>query len=402
MKLTNATGLLLATGLLSQSYPVNAEVEYSGVFTVEQRFFLQDAAFPEQARAQTSLTVTPEVFFDWNDGYDRITFKPFMRVDQYDDERTHADIRELMWLHAADSYEFKAGIGKVFWGQTESLHLVDVINQTDAVERVDGEEKLGQPMVSASYLMESGAISVFVMPYFRERTFAGEEGRLRPLVPINNDNAVYESDDEQQNIDYAIRWQQTLGDWEVGLSYFDGTNREPLLLVDGAIETNDLLLRPYYQQMQQVGADLLWVNGAMLYKLEAIHRKTGLQSFYAAVGGFEYTTVGIFDSVYDIGWLMEYQYDERDNSFFAPAQNDLMVGLRWVWNDLDGTQVLFGYVQDLEDTNTYSGFVEASSRMTDNWKFTINGYFFSADSPTDPYYFVRRDDHLEINVEFFF
>ena len=75
MKLTNAMGLLLATGLLSQSYSVNAEVEYSGVFTVEQRFFLQDAAFPEQARAQTSLTVTPEVFYDWNDGYDRITFK---------------------------------------------------------------------------------------------------------------------------------------------------------------------------------------------------------------------------------------------------------------------------------------------------------------------------------------
>ena len=54
MKLTNAMGLLLATGLLSHSYSVNAEAEYSGVFTVEQRFFLQDAAFPEQARAQTS------------------------------------------------------------------------------------------------------------------------------------------------------------------------------------------------------------------------------------------------------------------------------------------------------------------------------------------------------------
>lgn len=402
MKLTNAYLFLSAWGLLASSTSVVAEAEYSGSFTVEQRFFLQDAAFPGQTRAQTSLTVTPEVFFDWNDGQDRILFKPFMRVDQYDDERTHADIRELMWSHAGESYEVKAGVGKVFWGQTESLHLVDVINQTDAIERVDGEEKLGQPMLSASYLMESGAISVFVMPYFRERTFAGEEGRLRPLVPISNDNAVYESEDEQQNIDYAIRWQQTLGDWEVGLSYFDGTNREPLLLIEGGLETNDLLLRPYYQQMQQVGADLLWVNGAMLYKFEAIHRKTELQSFYAAVGGFEYTTVGIFDSVYDIGWLMEYQYDERDNSFFAPAQNDLMVGLRWSWNDADGTQVLFGYVQDLDDTNTYSGFIEASSRMTDNWKFTVNGYFFSTDSLTDPYYFVRRDDHIEINVEFFF
>jgi hypothetical protein len=51
---------------------------------------------------------------------------------------------------------------------------------------------------------------------------------------------------------------------------------------------------------------------------------------------------------------------------------------------------------------TYSAFVEASSRMTDNWKWTLNGYFFSTQSQTDPYFFVRRDDHIEINVEYFF
>jgi len=64
--------------------------------------------------------------------------------------------------------------------------------------------------------------------------------------------------------------------------------------------------------------------------------------------------------------------------------------------------VLMGYVQDLDDMETYSAFVEASSRMTDNWKWTLNGYFFSTQSQTDPYFFVRRDDHIEINVEYFF
>lgn len=380
----------------------SAEFEYSGSVSIEQRYFLQDPAYPGQERTQTSFTFSPELFVGWNDGYDRLTFKPFVRADQYDSERTHADIRELIWLHAGDNYELKAGIGKVFWGQTESLHLVDVINQTDAVERVDGEEKLGQPMLSASYLLDSGAISVFVLPYFRERTFAGVDGRLRPIVPISNDDALYESEDEQENIDYAIRWQQTLGSWELGLSYFDGTNREPLLVANGSLETNDLTLLPYYQQMEQVGADILWVNGSALYKFEAIHRKTETQSFFAAVGGFEYTSVGVFNSNYDLGWLLEYQYDQRDNSFFVPAQNDLMVGLRWVLNDADGTQVLMGYVQDLDEMETYSAFIEASSRMTDNWKFTVNGYFFSAELQTDPYYFVRRDDHLELNVEYFF
>lgn len=379
-----------------------ADLDYSGSFTLEQRYFLQDPLFSGQLRAQTSATLTPEFYLDWNDGADSLTFKPFARLDQHDTERTHGDIRELMWLHAGDFYEIKAGIGSVFWGQTESLHLVDVINQTDAIERVDGEQKLGQPMVSASYLFDGGALSVFVLPYFRERTFSGYDGRLRPIIPILNEFAVYESEDEQENIDYALRWQQTLGSWEVGLSYFDGTNREPFLLVEGAIETNDLVLRPYYNQMQQYGLDLLWVKGSWLLKFEGIQRETDIQSFFAGVGGFEYTSVGVFDTIYDIGWLMEYQYDERDANFFVPAQNDLMLGLRWAWNDADGTELLLGYIQDLDETSTYSAFIEASSRMTDNWKMTINGYFFSTELPTDPYYFVRRDDHIEMNVEFFF
>ena len=39
------------------------------------------------------------------------------------------------------------GAAKVFWGTAESRHLVDIINQTDAVEDIDEEDKLGQPMV---------------------------------------------------------------------------------------------------------------------------------------------------------------------------------------------------------------------------------------------------------------
>jgi hypothetical protein len=81
----------------------------------------------------------------------------------------------------------------VFWGVTESSHLVDIINQSDFVENIDTEDKLGQPMVSLRWLPEWGTLDLFLMPLHRERTFQGLAGRPRLPLPIDQDNPVYES-----------------------------------------------------------------------------------------------------------------------------------------------------------------------------------------------------------------
>lgn len=378
-----------------------AEIEYTGNAGVEQRYFLQDPLHEEdQRRSQISLYFEPEIYTEWNDGYDSLVFKPFYRVDQADSERTHADIRELMWLHVGEDWEMRTGIGKVFWGQTESLHLVDVINQTDGVEAVDGEDKLGQPMVNFSLIKEWGTTSIFLLPYFRERTFPGIDGRLRPELAVDTDNPTYESDDEESNLDFALRWQHSIGDWEVGLSYFDGTSREPDFNL--TVEDEQVSLRPYYPQMQQVGVDVLAIVDSWLLKFEGISRDVNGDSFFAAVGGFEYTSVGVFDSRYDIGWLMEYQYDERDDTSFVISQNDLMLGSRFVFNDTAGTEILMGFVQDLDESGSLSAFVEASSRINDNWRWSFDAWFFTSDVPTDPVYAIRRDDFAQLSLEYYF
>ncbi|MBN7826230.1 hypothetical protein J0A66_13425 [Bowmanella dokdonensis] len=299
-----------------------------------------------------------------------------------------------------DEWELKAGISKVFWGQTESQHLVDVINQTDFVEAIDGEEKLGQPMVQLSLQKDWGTVSLFALPYFRERTFAGLDGRFRGPLRIDTDNPIYESQDEQQNLDWALRYMHYFGDVEIGLSYFDGTNREPGFVPD--MDGTEPVLRPYYGQMQQTGLDMLAVVGATLYKLEAIHRETDREEFYALTAGFEYTSIGVLNSVYDIGWLMEYQYDERDEQATSLGQNDLMVGSRIVFNDIDGTEVLIAFIQDLDNSSSRSGYIEASSRINNNWKWRVDGWFFSSDQPTEPTYLLRRDDYVQLSLEYYF
>lgn len=87
-----------------------------------------------------SIAVQPELYLEWADGAQLLKFTGFARWEQHDIRRTHADIRELYWQLVKKDREFSVGLKKISWGVTESVHLVDVINQTDAVESYDGEE----------------------------------------------------------------------------------------------------------------------------------------------------------------------------------------------------------------------------------------------------------------------
>ncbi|NIP75689.1 MAG: hypothetical protein GTN90_06820, partial [Xanthomonadales bacterium] len=107
--------------------------------------------------------------------------------------RSHADLREANWLRIGDGWDLVAGIDKVFWGVTESRHLVDIVNQDDRVEDIDGEDKLGQPMLNLNLLRDWGTVSLFVLPGFRERAFPDRGDRLRGSLPVAEGDATFDS-----------------------------------------------------------------------------------------------------------------------------------------------------------------------------------------------------------------
>jgi hypothetical protein len=135
----------------------------------------------------------------------------------------------------------------------------------------DGEDTLGQPMIEVVRVTRFGDFSAYVLPGFRERTFPGVEGRLRSDPWVDTDNPLYESAAEQSHVDGALRWFNIIGDFDVGLHYFRGTNRDPLMTL-GTDADGNAVLRPYYEQMDQVGLDLQYTKENWLLKLEAIGR----------------------------------------------------------------------------------------------------------------------------------
>ncbi|RKZ77308.1 MAG: hypothetical protein DRQ57_00350 [Gammaproteobacteria bacterium] len=376
--------------------------EWSGYIAGELRYFPESPLSADQYNDfNSSFSAQPEYRHEWDEGYQTFTFVPFIRVDQYDSERSHFDIRELTWLKAASDWELRVGLRKLFWGVTESQHLVDIINQTDLVEHSDMEEKLGQPMINLALIRDWGTVDLFLLPGFRERTFPGKEGRLlNGGIPIDTDQTRYESGAEEKHVDWAVRWEHTLGDWEIGLSHFSGTSRDPRFL-QGKNGTGQLVLIPYYEQIEQTGLDLQITQEDILWKLEMISRHEPTDHFTALTGGFEYTFVGVFETDADIGMLTEYSFDDRHDHAATPFENDMMFGMRLTLNDIQSTEFLGGAVLDM-DSHASFYLLEASRRLGDSWKLTLEAYIYANMSTDDLAYGFRNDDFIQLELAWYF
>lgn len=344
----------------------------------EYRYLPQNQPYGVKDDA-VSLSVRGEYFHEWNDGNDLFEFEAFYRWSEADDERTHGDIQDLAWIHVADGWELRTGVRTVFWGVTEFQHLVDIINQSDLVERSDGEAKLGQPMVNLSLVTDWGILDLFALAGFRERTFPGEDGWPRGPVVISSDDALYESGAEEKRVDFAARWAMSIEAWELAFSYFGGTSRDPEFR--NLNEKDELI--PFYRVIDQFGLEAQYNYDAWLVKLEALNR-SGMAGgrYFATVFGFEYTLEGVFGTVGDLGIVSEYNYDERGED--SPAsyylENDIALGLRWAFNDAATSEMLGGVIYD-HKTHERVLTLEASRRLGDVWTVNLDALFFHSKAP---------------------
>ena len=394
--------LILSLPCLSPSIVYAGEGEFTGFVAVDTRLFTENPAHPGQEHNNgPTLVAEPEYYYISDDDEDTFTFRPFGRFDPYDSNRTHWDIRQLDWIHAQDDWEASAGISKVFWGVTESNHLVDIINQTDSIEDTDGEDKLGQPMLQFGVFKDWGRLRFYYLPYFRERTFPSVDGRLRGSIPIETEKAVYESSTEQWHPDFAVRYAHSFDEWDIGLAHFSGTSREPNFKRGINADGNPILF-PVYEIIDQTSVDIQYTKDAWLWKFEGISRSGQGNQFFAAVGGLEYTFYSVFDTNADIGVLAEYSFDNREIE--APAtlmDNDIFLGSRITLNDVSDTEFLGGIIFDHEDQTQFY-VMETARRFGDNWKVELDVRFFSNINSAAPEVGINHDDHLQLRVARYF
>ena len=390
--LWDITKVILLALLVFASNILFSKVERYGEISFENRSFSEQGLFGQE-KSHSSFTLSPEFYFESEDQKTSFTFKPKIRRDSLDDERNLFDIQDLSLIKVKNSYETRIGIRRDFWGVTETVHRVDIINQTDQVESFDGEDKLGQPMINFSLERDWGVLDIYALIGFRERTFAGEEGRLRAPFLIEINSAIYESSAEDLRTDFALRWSQSYRDLELALSHFSGTSREPEF-----INKNENIKIPYYGIIDQTGLEVLYIVGGLALKIEAITRSGQGNRFSAATAGFEYTQVGILSSRLDLGWIAEFNYDDRYE------ESPLALGTRLTFNDINDSQILSGVLRH-EETGETNIFVEASRRIKNCCRLSFESIYFNGgnDSNTLPsmFKYLRKDDFVRFEFIYY-
>ncbi len=392
--------LLTLSCIIMLASCVFAEHQFGTKINLESRYFLQEGEHANTGQSENTLRLRFDYSYSWDHNRKVIQFAPYAMWSSPDHEKSHFDLREASFLGSFGQIELRFGISKIFWGVTESVHLVDVINQTDLVEDPDGEEKLGQPMLALETITVWGTIAGFVLPYFRERPYPGNRSRLRGAILIDDD-PVYESSEKQRHLDTALRWEHSFSYFDIGLSRFEGTSRDPILVL-GSNSDGEPIFIPHYQLIRQIGIDAQVTMEAILFKHESIFRNylsSEYDDFYAQAIGLEYSFYSIAESQIDLGLILEYISSDKENNALTPFDNHSFFAVRLGFNDTQDTSFLAGFIFDNESTSRIVS-MEASRRLFDELtgSVEVRGFHFEEDDESSLSSF-RKDSFVQIDIE---
>ena len=372
-----------------------SDFSFTPSVTTEFRYFPESPAYDGQLEYfQPSVYFSGEGRWISKDRKKRLQFEPFLRVDVQDDERSHFDIRELNYSQRFSNFDLLIGNAQIFWGVAESRNVVDVINQFDEVENSDETDKLGQPLIRFGKFTDIGRFEVYYLPYFRERTFPGGDGRQRGPLTVDLDNAEYDEGREEWAGDFALRYQHQIDQFDIGIHVFTGTARAPFLKSNGE-GTSHI---PIYQKLTQGGVDIQRTWDAWLLKLEVVIADQSGDNFTSNVFGLEYTFFDFSNSGIDIGILFEGLYDNRDENKTASTlfENDIFVGARFTWNDFQESELLLGAIIDWKTGSMFSS-IEYERRIGENMKFEVEAQYFLAED-SEPLAQFERDSNLTLKL----
>jgi hypothetical protein len=346
------------------------------------------------------FSLQPEFYYETDRADWAFSFVPYGRLTRHDNNSSSLDVREAYALYSADDWSVKAGVDREFWGVTESVNLVDIINQLDLAGNLGGTQKLGQPMVKVTLERSIGEFSAYLLPYFRTRTFPDQDSAFGSIPEVREHDETFESSKKKKHIDWALRWSHSVGDIDMALSYFDGTDRAPSMLV-GAKRDGSFFLVPHYSLIKRAGLEFQFTRGSWLWKLEAIGTRSDDDNYVGAVGGLEYVLPSVFDSRADLSVFGEYLWDSRGEEATTPFENDVMVSARLSLNDTQSTEVSGGIIKDVRTAGILYNF-QASTRLGEKWRIGLQARVYNNIPEREQLFGINQINFVNLRLTRFF
>ena len=368
--------------------PASAEigVEHSGEVTLEASWYPEKAAHAGQKDSFAHFEARPELVIYGDEA--EMLLQP--RITSGTSGSGLIDFREANVTARIGDADILVGSTILFWGKVESYNPVDIVNSHDFSRGLMRSEKRGAPTARVSWPLGPGQLDLMAID-FVENAYPELSARERPGLRISKSTS-YSGGAKRNDIANAIRWSGYFGDIDLGLSWFQGTGHSPRLLPQA-----DGRLKPDYSRITQAGLDIQYLRGDTALKAEIIHRKGQYdrlgtaRSYRAGVFGVEHNLYDITSDGRDLVLLAEYARDSRKDLSHSGFQNDLTLGARWVWNDVEDTQVLGLLTRDLDNAAQTMTFsidrrltdeltFEASARLAERYERDPNSTALSQDS----------------------
>ena len=124
--------------------------------------------------------------------------------------------------------------------------------------------------------------------------------------------------------------------------------------------------------------------------------------FAAGVFGLEHTLFAVAPGPADLGLLAEIMLDGRgDEAPYTAFDNDMFIGFRWAFNDVQGISILGGPIVDLDHGETIA-FLEAERRLGARWVGAVEMRVLLNTDFTAALHTIRRDDFMTFSLSRFF
>ena len=340
------------------------EVEQRGEITVEASWYPRTAKHTGQKDSFLHLEAKPEILVYGDTAEAQL--QP--RFSGGTSGAGQIDFREAHVSGRVGELDYLVGSTILFWGKVESYNPVDVVNALDYSRGLMRNEKRGAPMVRLSWPVGPGQVDLLAID-FVENIYPENSLRERPALPVTDTTAGFSGGAARDDIATAARWSGYFGDIDLGISWFRGTGHAPRLLPQ-----SDGTLKPDYSRITQLGLDIQSLHGDSAVKAELIHRRGqydrlgSTNSYGAGVIGVEHNLYDLAGSGRDLVLIAEYARDERRGRSHSGFQNDLVLGGRWLWNDVEDTEILTLLSRDL-DNAAQTLTVTADRRITDALSF---------------------------------
>ncbi len=355
--------LAVFASLTGHAAKAGISTEHRGEITAEASWYPQSAAHAGQKDSFVHVETRPELVL-YGDRAEAL-IQP--RISGGTVGEGSIDFREAHVTARIGDADILVGSTILFWGKVESYNPVDVVNARDFSRGLMRSEKRGAPMLRVSWPVGPGQLDLLAID-FAENIYPGLASRERPALRIAKGTS-YSGGAKRDDIANAVRWSGYFGDIDLGVSWFRGTGSAPRLLPQAGGT-----LKPDYSRITQAGLDIQYLRGDSALKAELI-RRTGqydrlgtARTYRAGVVGIEHNLYGVMDSGRDIVLIGEYARDSRKGLAHSGFQNDLTVGARWLWNDVEDTEVLGLLTRDL-DNDAQTVTVTIDRRINDQLTF---------------------------------